>query len=149
MKKSIVTTLLFIACAAANAQSSFEGFYGQAGIGYQAVNPSTSSSAVQSDGGSYSVTSDGVNSSNFTGTVGIGYMSKVTDSLLLGIGAEFSPIKGAVTNTINSGGGTGTYQVQNSYAIFLAPSVVLEKDKLLCEGGFRWRENQHQRYLAI
>ncbi len=131
MKKLLIATSLLIVCSGASAQSSFEGFYGQVGVGYQSVSPSTGSGNIQTSGGSYSVTSAGVNSSNFTGTVGVGYLASVTGNFLLGFGAEYSPIKGATTNIINSGGGTGTYQTQNSYAIFLAPAVALEKDKLL------------------
>lgn len=131
MKKLLIATSLIVACTSAGAKSAFEGFYGQVGVGYQSISPSTGSGNVQTSGGSYSVTSAGVNSSNFTGTVGVGYLASVTDNFLLGIGAEYSPIKGATTNTINSGGGTGTYQTQNSYAIFVAPAVALEKDKLL------------------
>jgi outer membrane immunogenic protein len=131
MKRVILAASITLASLNAAAQSSFEGFYGQVGIGYQSVSPSTGSGNIQTSGGSYSVTSTGVNSSNSTGTVGVGYLASVTGNFLLGIGAEYSPIKGATTNTINSGGGTGTYQVQSSYAIFLAPAVSLEKDKLL------------------
>lgn len=131
MKKLLISTSFLIVCFGASAQSSFEGFYGQVGVGYQSLNPSTGSGTVQAAGGSYSVTSAGVNSSNFTGTIGIGYVASVTGNFLLGVGAEYSPIKGATTNTINSGGGTGTYQSQSSFAIFLAPSFALEKDKLL------------------
>lgn len=131
MKKLLISTSFFIVCSGASAQSSFEGFYGQVGVGYQSVNPSTGSGTIQTAAGSYSVTSAGVNSSDFTGTVGIGYLAPVTGNFLLGIGAEYSPIKGATTNTINSGRGTGTYQIQSSYTLFLAPSLALEKDKLL------------------
>lgn len=131
MKRLLIATTFLVAYTGASAQSSFEGFYGQVGVGYQSLSPSTGSATNQTTGGSYSLTSAGVNSSNFAGTVGVGYLASVAGNFLLGIGAEYNPIKGATTNTINSGGGTGTYQVQSSYAIFLAPAVALEKDKLL------------------
>ena len=58
MKKLLIATTFLVAYTGASAQSSFEGFYGQVGIGYQSLRPSTGSADVQTSGGSYSVTSD-------------------------------------------------------------------------------------------
>jgi hypothetical protein len=120
--------------AVANAQSSaFDGAYGQVGIGYQSISPSSSNVVEIAGGNTFNGNTPSVNSSNFTGTVTIGYTAPISGQFLLGIGAEYSPIAGSTTNTTTNysgGSGTGTYQVQNSYNIFLAPAIAIDKDKL-------------------
>ena len=120
--------------AVASAQSAFDGAYGQVGIGYQSINPSSSNAVEKTGGNTYNGNTPSANSSNFTGTVTIGYTAPISGQFLLGIGAEYSPITGSTTNTTTNysggGSGTGTYQVQNSYNIFLAPAIAIDKDKL-------------------
>jgi outer membrane immunogenic protein len=133
-KKLLVAALFAVAGTSAMAQSAFNGAYGQVGIGYSSASPSTSN-ATQTVGGSTvnrSISSS--SSSDFTGTVTVGYMGTVSNNFLLGIGAEYSPLPGSSTNSTASGGGftttTSTYKVQNGYNIFLSPAIAIDKDKL-------------------
>jgi outer membrane immunogenic protein len=129
-KKLLVASLLTLAGTGAMAQSAFEGFYAQAGIGYESVTPSFTGGSV--DGFGY--TGTGNNANSFAGTIGAGYNFAVTPSFLLGIGAEYSPIAGSKANITTTVAGIGSetdqYNKKDSYNIFISPSIVIDKDKL-------------------
>jgi len=131
---TVVAGMLSVgAIATANAQSKFEGAYGQVGIGYENVTPSTSSSL--SYGGVNVPTSISLNNSNsFAGTATIGYTFAVNNDFLLGIGGEYSPIEGQTQNiTYNVAGVSvpgGTYQKKNSYNFFVSPGLAVGTDGL-------------------
>lgn len=129
----IATGILVATTATAHAQSKFEGAYGQIGIGYESVAPSTSTSVNY--GGVNVPTSISLNNSNsFTGTATIGYTFAVTKDFLLGIGGEYSPIAGEKQNmTVNLLGQSlpaGTYQKKNSYNFFISPGLAVGTDGL-------------------
>jgi len=132
MKKKLLVAVLFtVAGTGAMAQSAFEGFYGQVGIGYESTAVSFTGGTVSGRG--YSGTAN--NSNSFAGTVGIGAYFSVTPSFLLGLGAEYSPIPGSNANSsisIPSAAftGTGTYKKKDSYNLFVSPAIVIDKDKL-------------------
>ena len=138
----------FLAVAAATlvagsvmAQSkSFEGAYGQIGIGYESVTPSLSlgnlnvSNSAGTQIASYPYGSSISNSNSFSGAVGIGYYHAINKDFLLGIGAEYNPINGESANYSGSsvfGTESGTWKKQNSYNIFLSPATPVGKDGLL------------------
>ena len=129
-KKLLVAALFTFAGTGAMAQSAFEGFYAQAGIGYESVTPSFTGGRIA--GFNYSAT--GNNANSFAGTIGAGYNFAVTPSFLLGIGAEYSPIPGSKANfTITVPGvvsATEQYNIKDSYNIFISPGLVIDKDKL-------------------
>lgn len=142
MNKKILVAALFAASSTgAFAQSkSFEGAYGQVGIGYEMVSPSLSFSNLNvtgtgSDVGSYPYSSSISNSNSFTGAVGLGYYFTVTKDFLLGIGAEYNPIEGQSANYSGNnatlGPFNGTWKKENSYNIFLSPATPIGKDGLL------------------
>ena len=131
---TVVTAMLSVgAIASANAQSKFEGAYGQLGIGYESVAPSTSTTVTY--GGVNVPTSIGLSNSNsFAGTATLGYTFAVTKDFLLGIGGEYSPISGEKQNmTVSLLGQTvpaGTYQKKNSYNFFISPGLAVGADGL-------------------
>ena len=114
----------------AMAQSAFEGFYAQAGIGYERATTSFTSGSVAGFG--YTVT--GNTPDSFAGTIGAGYNFAVAPSFLLGIGAEYSPIAGSKGNfTLTVPGILSTTEQNNkkdSYNIFISLGIVIDKDKL-------------------
>ena len=134
-RKLLVTSLLALAGSTATAQSAFEGAYGQVGIGYSSTTPGNGSGNINIGGTTYSRSTSYSSTSDFTGTVTIGYMGTVSNNFLLGIGAEYSPIAGSNTNATTTGGGlassTSQYNIQNSYNIFLSPAFAIDKDKLV------------------
>lgn len=142
MKKLRLHTVLATGFAAAligsvQAQSTtFDGFFGQVGIGFESISPSFSNSGVNVTGYGYFPYNTSIDSSNgFTGTVTAGYMIPVTKDFLFGIGAEYSPLESQSSNyTVGiTGLGTaqGSYKKENSYNIFVSPATPIGKDGLL------------------
>lgn len=142
MKKNIlVATLFSLAATGALAQSrTFEGLYGQVGIGYESITPSLNSGNVNvtnngSPVASLPISSSISNSNSFAGTVTAGYNFSLTKDFLLGIGAEYSPIAGSKANYSQSNPSLGTFNSQwnkeNSYNIFLSPAASIGNDGLL------------------
>jgi hypothetical protein len=137
--KKIASLLVFTGVATltsmqVSAQSKFEGAYGQVGIGYESVSPSTSTTVTY--GGTNIPTSIGLSNSNsFAGTATLGYYFPVTKDFLLGIGAEYSPIAGQKANysgsVLGTSLGNGSYNKENAYNIFLSPATPIGKDGLL------------------
>lgn len=119
MKKLLVAVAVAGLVGTANAQSAFEGAYGQIGVGYQ----STKMKWDPSDGASIN------SSTGFASTIGVGYNFQIDKSFLLGLGAEYSPIASSQANVTFSDG-TDKYKNQNTYNIFLSPSYVISKDSL-------------------
>ncbi len=125
-----------LVCVHANAQSKFEGAFGQIGIGYESVAPSFSNSNFTVVGvGTAPINTSISNSNGFTGVVTVGYMAAVTKDFLLGIGAEYSPIAGQKANysgsVLGTSLGNGSYNKENSYNIFLSPATPVGNDGLL------------------
>jgi outer membrane immunogenic protein len=133
MKNFFMTILIVGTVGTAQAQSEFEGFYAQAGIGYEKVSPLFSGGTVL--GNNYSAT--GKNPEGFAGAIGVGYNFALTSNFLLGIGAEYSPIQGKsdYTATISTFAGelsvTKEYLKKDLFNIFVSPSLLIEKNKLI------------------
>lgn len=115
MKKLLVAAAVAGLVGTANAQSAFEGAFGQIGIGYQSAKPTISGVNFNSTNG-------------FATTVGAGYNFAIDKSFLLGIGAEYSPVASSSANYTAET--TGKYKNQNTYNIFLTPGVAISKDSL-------------------
>jgi hypothetical protein len=138
-KKLLVAALFAASTTGAFAQSkSFEGAYGQVGIGYEMVSPSLSLGNINVTGagtGTFPYSSSISNSNSFAGTVTLGYNFVVTKDFLLGLGAEYSPIAGQKANYSGSnptlGTQSGQYNKENSYNIFLSPATPIGTDGLL------------------
>ena len=129
----VVTGVTTLSSMQVSAQSKFEGAYGQVGIGYESVAPSTSTTVTY--GGTNVPTTIGLSNSNsFAGTATLGYYFPVTKDFLLGIGGEYSPISGQKQNiTYSLVGQTvpgGTYQKKNSYNFFISPALAVGTDGL-------------------
>jgi len=140
MKKLAIYTVqvgLLSALVIGSAQAqSFEGFYGQVGVGYESVAPSYSNSNFTVSGvGSAPINTSISNSNGVTGVVTLGYMGEITKDFLLGLGAEYSPIAGQKANysgsVLGTSLGNGQYNKENSYNIFLSPATPFGKDGLL------------------
>jgi outer membrane immunogenic protein len=138
MKKKLLAIALFSATTGAMAQSAFEGFYGQLGIGMQSVSPTLKNNSITAPNGTnYNLNSSVDNTNSFTGTATLGYTFSVNQTFLLGIGAEYSPIAGQsgnynLTNSqLNPSSFPGTYKLKNSYNVFLSPGIALDKESVL------------------
>ena len=134
MKKIIALASLCGLMTTVNAQSAFEGLYGQIGVGYESVTTKMSGGTGPFGAANTPYTASAENTNSFAGTVSAGYYFGVTQTFLLGIGAEYSPLasqKGDVTLT--SGGQStviGTATKTNSYNVFVSPAIAIDKDKM-------------------
>ncbi len=131
----ITASIIGMSATAVNAQSKFDGVYGQIGVGYESVQPSFSNSNVTVSGvGTAPIGTSISNSNGFTGVVTLGFMTTVSKDFLLGIGVDYSPIAGQTSNYSASVGGVslgnGEYNKQNSYNIFISPGVAVGTDGL-------------------
>lgn len=140
MKVKILVGAIFALLETSAMSQSFEGAYGQIGIGYESVTPTLSVDSLNVTGtgvipGSYPFYSTISNSNSFTGAVGVGYNYVVTKDFLLGIGVEYNPIEGQSANyfgyTALLGPLNGTWKKQNSYNIFISPATPIGNGGLL------------------
>ena len=132
--KSLIVGIGFISLTAPSfAQSVFEGFYGQVGIGYENSTPSYSGGTLNNPPYSYSISGGTTNS--FAATATIGYYFPVTGNFLLGIGAEYSPLSGTSSNatvTIPALKYSESQSIKkgDSYNLFISPAYAIDKEKL-------------------
>lgn len=139
--KPIVVASLIVCAGAASAQASkFQGGFGQIGIGYESVSPTSASGSLSVNGRTQSVNPSFSNSNSFAGTVAVGWYQDITKDYLLGIGVEYSPIEGTSSNqtvsasvrlpnqnTINN---SYSWKKKNSYNIFVSPAMTVGTDGL-------------------
>jgi outer membrane immunogenic protein len=134
MKKLVFAAVAFSLSNVAFSQSAFEGVFGQIGIGYESTKSNISNGNFPSISEDYTI-SNASNSSGFGGTITVGSYFKVTNTFLLGVGAEYSPLATSNANFTQNLPGVPDveamkFKKKNSYNLFLSPAVVLDKDKL-------------------
>lgn len=123
MKKIIALASLCGLITTVNAQSAFEGAFGQIGIGYESVPSKLSGDAATA----FAIG----NSSGFTGNISAGYYFGLSKTFLLGIGADYTPLASQKGNITAVGAGVvGNSKKTNSYNVFLSPAFAIDKDKL-------------------
>jgi hypothetical protein len=123
------------------AQSAFEGFYGQVSTGYESNSIGSGSGSVSSSlsGEYYSTNSSSQQINSAPLIFGLGYNFAIAPQWLVGIGADYSALSqtsSAFATSFTSSGITGifsgnTIQLSNRINIFVTPSYVLAKDKLV------------------
>jgi outer membrane immunogenic protein len=126
MKKLLVAAAVTSLIGTVNAQSAFEGAYGQLGVGYDNNNVSSSSLF----NGTITVATDSANFGNFAGVVGLGYNFAINKQFLLGVGADYGFMPSSLSKASAQFSNTVGYKISQRYNIFLAPGYVLDKDRL-------------------
>lgn len=127
-----------LAATSSFAQSSkFQGAFGQIGVGYESVSPTSQSGTLSTGGTSISVNPSSSNANSMIGTFALGYYHDVAKGFLLGVGAEYSPFAGSgATTTVNGAIGPRAitndyrYQKKDSYNIFISPAMTVGTDGL-------------------
>jgi hypothetical protein len=137
-KQLLVAALLTASATGAMAQSkSFEGAFGQIGIGYENVSPSLNNYQFTSGSTNLPLASSASSTNSFVGTVTIGYMAAIQKDFLLGLGVEYSPLQGESGNATLSNSNlvpssiSSSFKKKDSYNIFLSPATPVGKDGLL------------------
>lgn len=135
--KLLAATAATVLASSALAQSAFEGFYGQLGVGYENNSISSrsfsfTSFATPADNGSAGAPSS--SGGGFSSTVGLGYNFSVAPKWIVGIGADyaFTNVTTSTQPILNgaSAGADNNYKVKNRYDIFITPGYEIDKDKL-------------------
>jgi len=134
-KKLLIAVGASFLASAAIAQSAFEGFYAQVGIGYE--NDSLTSRSFTTSvatNGAPNGTVSGASSSGgaFSGTIGLGYNLSIAPKWLVGIGADYSPTNLTTSTQASYYGAiaSNNYKVSNRFNIFLTPGYEIDADKL-------------------
>lgn len=137
MKKNFLAVALLSAFATGAMAQSFEGLYGQAGVGFQSVVPSLSGVTITAPNGTQYGYSSSIDSTNsFTGTATLGYNFLAAPSFLVGFGAEYSPFAGQSGNisysssTLTPSSITSSYKVKDTYNFFISPGIVIDKQSV-------------------
>ncbi|CAM3832074.1 outer membrane protein [Polynucleobacter antarcticus] len=134
--------LLGLAISNISHSQSFEGVYGQLGIGYASSAPAFTNNNINTTFGRIPDSGFGSTTSNFTGTAAAGFNHSISSNFLLGLGVEYSVLSGQgssyqFTNSYydtyagNFKKISGTYKLLNSYNIFLSPTVLLSEESAL------------------
>jgi|LauGreDrversion2_2_1035103.scaffolds.fasta_scaffold71152_1 outer membrane immunogenic protein len=121
----------------AQAQSAFEGFYGQLGAGYQFFNDKSTNATFKPTGSS-TIRSQSITNATpqgFAGTIALGYNKAITKNYLLGFGAEYNPFAtNEASRTITTSAGTsfqGHIKQNSYYNIFITPTYSFDEDKVV------------------
>ena len=151
MKKILVAVAVAGLVGTANAQSAFEGFYGQISTGYESNTATGLNSNVSASGSGLTINSIGSTSAGnqtFGGVpiiIGLGYNFSVAPKWLLGIGVDYSLLSqesssfsySGQLNSIETGEAfPGTLsgaklKASNRLNIFITPGYEIDKDKLV------------------
>ncbi len=138
MKKLLIAATAAGLVGTANAQSAFEGFYGQIATGYENNNIKSSSTTFTTspDVGTSIYNNPSVSFGNVPIILGLGYTFSLSNSFTLGIGADYSFItskSGNFTSTPSDPSddpNTGYNKVSNRMNLFLTPGYVIDKNSL-------------------
>ncbi|MBU3641975.1 outer membrane protein [Polynucleobacter sp. Fuers-14] len=133
----ITASILVIASTSfAHAQSSFEGFYGQLGVGFENNVIGGASPTIVNSGGSYSGSSTSSSSALSPAlVVGVGYISVISPQFSLGVGLDYSglPVKTSTANSTVSDLSASyayDYRIANRISAYISPGYIIDQNKL-------------------
>ncbi len=138
MKKLLIAAAAAGLVGTANAQSAFEGFYGQIATGYENNNIKSSSTTFTTspDVGTSTYNNPSISFGNVPVVVGLGYTFSLSNKFTLGVGADYSFItskSGNFTSTPadpSEESNSGYAKVSNRMNLFLTPGYVIDKNSL-------------------
>jgi opacity protein-like surface antigen len=134
MKKIYFIVAASLIATSAMAQSSFEGFYTQAGIGYENDSLNSNSLGFPASTGLGTISASSYSGSGFSGALGLGYNLTVAPSWVIGVGADYSPSSVTTSNQLPCNSCTGAYanyKINNRYSVYITPGYEIDKDKLV------------------
>jgi hypothetical protein len=151
--KLLVAAAATVVASSAMAQSAFEGFYGQLGIGYEnntfgSNTLNVGAKAGSSDSGTGGqISAPSSTAGGFSGTIGLGYNYSVSPQWLFGLGVDYNPLN-LTSNSVAACNGCGAQQVttkvSNRFNVFVTPGYVIDKDKLFyLKAGFSMEQVQY------
>jgi len=139
--KPLFLASLLVCAGVTSAQSTkFQGGFGQIGIGYESVSPTSTSGSISVNNVTLNANPNFSTSNSVTGTIALGWYQEVAKGFLIGVGAEYSPVEGnksgqTVSTSVRAPGQNNianayTWQKKNSYNIFVSPAMTVGTDGL-------------------
>ena len=137
IKKYVLVILLFLIISSARAESLFEGFYEQIGVGFSKTNFNLSTTPLSLSTNNFATTPNVSNNSNLSGVFTAGYFKTIKDGYLLGLNIDVHPF----TSPSNDYGVSiatrpsaitvaGNFQNQGNFAISLIPAIEISPSAL-------------------
>lgn len=136
----VVSGIASLSCIQANAQSKFEGAYGQVGVGFTSATPSLSNSKLTPPAGntpsSYALGTSIDSTNSFTGAISAGYTFSVAPKFTIGLGLDYLPFNGQSGNftisnsSLSPSSQTGTFKQKDSMNLYIAPGVEITPDTM-------------------
>ncbi len=138
MKKLLIAAAVAGLVGTANAQSAFEGFYGQITTGYES-NSLTNLGFTGTEAGNPSIndswTTGNKNANGMPLVIGAGYNFSVAPKWVVGLGLDYSLLSQKSSNINYSFEGIGlngaTVELSNRLNIYVTPGYEIDKDKLV------------------
>ncbi len=137
----LTASIIGMSATAVNAQSKFEGFYGQVGVGFSSVTPSLKGVTLTPPAGnnpsSYGMGSSIDSTSSFAGAIGLGYTFAVAPKFTVGLGADYLPFSGqsgnfTITNSaLSPASQTGTFKQEQTMNLYIAPGLEITPESML------------------
>jgi outer membrane immunogenic protein len=134
-------SIIGMTATAVNAQSKFEGFYGQVGVGFSSVTPSLKGVTITPPAGnspsSYGMGSSIDSTNSFAGAIGLGYTFAVAPKFTIGIGADYLPFNGqsgnfTITNSsLSPSSQTSTFKQKETMNLYIAPGLEITPESML------------------
>lgn len=136
MKKLLIAAVVAGLVGTANAQSAFEGFYGQLSTGYEnnSIGSSTTTTTTSPNIGTFLYSNPSYNFSSMPLIAALGYTFSVSNQFTLGLGADYSFLKAKSGNWTATSPGQDPQQsytkTSNRMNFFLTPGYVVDKNSL-------------------
>lgn len=136
----IAAGLLAASSTAVQAQSKFDGLYGQVGVGFSSVTPSISGASLTPPAGnfptSYSMGSSISSTNSFAAAVSAGYTFSLAPKFTLGLGLDYLPFNGdsgsysVTNNSLVPSTQSGSFKQKDSMNLYIAPGVEITPDTM-------------------
>lgn len=136
----VVSGIVSLSSVQANAQSKFEGAYGQVGVGFTSTTPSLGSATLTPPAGnnpsSYGLGTSIDSTNSFTGAISAGYTFSVVPKFTIGLGLDYLPFNGqsgnfTITNSnLSPSSQTGSFKQKDAMNLYIAPGVEITPDTM-------------------
>jgi hypothetical protein len=140
-KTLIAAGIALATVATAQAQSKFEGAYGQLGVGFTSTMPTLGGATLTPPAGnspsSYGLGTSIESTNSFAGAIGLGYTFSVAPKFTVGLGIDYLPMAGqsgnySLTNSsLSTPTLSGTYKQKQTYNVYVAPGLEITPDSML------------------
>jgi len=146
IKKYLLVILLPSVIVSAKAESLFDGFYEQIGVGFNKTNFNLSTTPLSVSTNNFATTASIGNSTNISGAFTAGYLKKIKDNFLLGLSVDAHPFESpstaygvSIATRPSASTVVGSFQNQSNFTISLIPAIEISPNALAyLKLGYVW-----------